>query len=167
MWVGSVTLEYVIYIMWAPNKVRILFNIHTFKLTRENLGRVILLALFTRIIAHPYTIHKNYYSLLYYSQETLFISELFTKNIIHKSTIVEIPTLFAIFLLLIMALFIFRTSVNFFLFSKFLPMKVRQWMTMSKAKKGWNITMQVNNATWLTHQRQDAPPNHKWLLPTF
>ena len=37
------------------------------------------------------------------------------------------------------ALFLIHTGVNFFLFSKFLPMKVRQWRPMLDARYGMEI----------------------------
>ena len=46
--VGFTTLEYVNYLLWPPQiKEDYLFAIHTLKLTLQNLGGVILLALFT------------------------------------------------------------------------------------------------------------------------
>ena len=68
MWVGSMTLEHVIICCGVPNKVRTSFAIHVFRLTLEKLSGVILMAL---------------------SWETFFIPLLFTKYIIHKSTITK------------------------------------------------------------------------------
>ena len=71
------------------------------------------------------TIHKNQYSSRHYSHETLFIPILFVENTLHSNIISEILTLFAIFILFILALCIICIGVNFFLYSKFLTMKVR------------------------------------------
>ena len=53
MWVGFMTLEYVNYILRGPQtKQEYALTIHTFKLTLENLGGVILPTLFTTITIH-------------------------------------------------------------------------------------------------------------------
>ena len=57
----------------------------------------------------------------------------------------KIPTLFTIFFLHKVMLFIIRTGVSFFLFTKFLPMKVRYWSPMLDTKYKMNLTMQLNN----------------------
>ena len=55
----------------------------------------------------------------HYSHETLFIPVLFTENTIHSRTITKNTDIIILFML---ALIIIRTAINFFLFSKFLPM---------------------------------------------
>jgi hypothetical protein len=65
-------------------------------------------------------IHINHCSSQYISHETLLIPVLFIR-----------------------ALFIVLTSVNFFLFFEFIPMKVRYWRLMSNAK----YRMEHNHAT--------------------
>ena len=80
MWVGFMTLEYVNYVLWAPQTKQVyLFTIHTFRLTLEYLGGVILPPLFTIIIIHPGTIHMRNYSFRYYSLNVLFIATLSLK----------------------------------------------------------------------------------------
>lgn len=60
MWIGSMILEYVIYIMWVyEQSKKYLFTIYTFKLTFGSLGGAIIPALFIRIIVHPSTIAWN------------------------------------------------------------------------------------------------------------
>lgn len=58
MWVRSMALEYINHIMWFPNKVRMFFTVHTFRLTLGNVGGVVLSALLTGIIVHADIIHK-------------------------------------------------------------------------------------------------------------
>ena len=99
MGVSSMTLEYInYYIQWAPIKVR-MFVYYSY--------------------IHAYYTWKFGWKLCsqHYSHETLFISVLFIGNTIHSSTITEIPTLFTIFLLFILALFIICTNFSFYLFS--------------------------------------------------
>ena len=81
-------------------------------------------------------VFMNHYSSWCYSLNTLFIATLMLK----------LPTLFTIF---VHALFIIRININLFVFSKFLPMNVRQWKSMSHAKYRTDTTMQLNNVMWL------------------
>lgn len=114
IWVCSMTLKYVNYIMWRyQTKQEYSFTIHAFKLTLVNLGRDILPTLFTWIIVRLGNIHRKHYS-FYCSQNILFIIAISLK----------IPTLFTIFIPFKLALFIIFIGVNFFVFPKFLPMKV-------------------------------------------
>ena len=68
----------------------------------------------------PDTMRRNYYPSQDHSHETLFISWLFPWSTTNRSMSLKMPTLFTIFLLFKSSLFIICTSVNFFLFSKFL-----------------------------------------------
>ena len=97
------TVEYVDYIPRAPwTKWEWFFTIHTYKLHLE-----IWVELCSR----------------YYAQKSLFIPVTFPK-IIHSNTIIENTDIIQKKLLLsILTLFIIRTDVNFFLFSKFLSWK--------------------------------------------
>ena len=68
MWVSSMTLKYVHYILWTPQKQQeYVFIIPTFKLTLGKLGGVILVALNTLIIVHPSIFHMKHYSSQYCS----------------------------------------------------------------------------------------------------
>ena len=67
MWVGSTTLEYVNYILWAPYiNYKYSFIIHTFKLNLE-------------FWVELYSGH--------YAQELLFIPRILVGNIVHPSII--------------------------------------------------------------------------------
>jgi hypothetical protein len=66
----------------------------------------------------------------------------FLKNIINNCIVIKISTTFTIFLQFKLTLFIICIGVKFFLFSKFLPMKVRYWRPMPDAK----YTMEHNYA---------------------
>ena len=110
------------HVGWFHNPIIILYKalnqstiIHTFKLTFENLGGVMLPTLFTWNIIH----------LCHYSHETFFILVLSTTNKFIIALSLNIPKIFTIFLLFILALFIVCTCIKIFLFSKFVPMKVR------------------------------------------
>ena len=121
------TLEYVNYIFGASNKVRV-FVFYSY--VQANTWK------FGQSYA-PNIIHRIHYSSQYYSHERFSFSVLFIKNTIHSNTITRNTnniSLFTMFLLFVPALFIICTGINFFLFSKFLPMKVIQWRPMSIAK---------------------------------
>lgn len=118
MWVGSMTLEYVDYIPRALNKVRVPIYysyIHTNTWTYGHMGGV---------NTHG-TIHRNHCPSQHYS--------------------LKIKTLFTIFLLYLVAIFIILIGVSFFLFAKFLLVKVRQWRHVLYAKYRKNKTIQSNN----------------------
>ena len=87
----------------------------------------------------PGTIHRKCCSSQYCSQTLLLIIE----------TSLKVLTLFIILLPYKLILFNIRTSINFFLFSKFFSMKVRFWRPMSDAK----YKMQRNHAV------------EKWYVP--
>jgi hypothetical protein len=78
------------------------------------LGGIMLLALSMGNIVHPQR----------YALKILFITTLALK----------IPARFVIFIVLVPTSFLIRTTVNFFLFSKFLSAKVREWRPISNAK---------------------------------
>ena len=104
MWVSSMTLEYANYILWAPKEVRIFVD-HLY----TQADTWIFWWSYT-----PGTIHGHHCSSQYHSLETLFIPILFTKITIHSNTInVNTDTIQ------------YHIGIGFFLFSKFLPMKVR------------------------------------------
>ena len=110
MWIVSMTPEYVNYIMWvSQNDVKYSFIMYTVRLTFENLGGVILPAVFIKIIIHPITIHKTQCSSQHYSLKILLIATYSNYS----------PTLFPI-----------HTSIDFSSFLSF-PMKVRWWRPMS------------------------------------
>ena len=97
--------------MWPSNKVRIIFYYSYIEVDTWQFGWSY----------SSDTIQSNHYSTHHYSHDTLFISLLFIENTIHNSIIMKIPTILTIFLLFIPTIFIIRTSINFILFSKFLP----------------------------------------------
>jgi hypothetical protein len=88
------------------------------------LGGVILPALCAWNIVRPENILRKHCSSQFNYLKLLLLASLSLK----------ILTLFTIFLLIILALFIIRTGVSYFLFSKFLPIKGRQWKPMLTAK---------------------------------
>ena len=94
----------------------------------KNLGGVMLPALFTWNIVHP----------RYYSLKITIHSNTATKHIDTTHNILIIHT----------TTFIVRTGISFFLFSKSLPMKVRQRTPMWHAKyRMGNSTIRVNYVT--------------------
>ena len=110
MWVGFMTLEYVDYISWALNKVRIYIYYLYIHVELGNLGGVILLALCAIIIVHPGNVCRKRCSSQYYSLNILFMASLTLK----------IPTLFTIFLIFILALSLFiMTSIASYIVSFF------------------------------------------------
>ena len=113
------TLEHGNYILWGPsNKMRIFIYHSHIQARFGNLGGILIPTLCSRTIFHPKNIPQNY-SLKLRFTTTLSLN---------------ISTLFPRFLLFIPALFIIRTNVSFFLSSKLLLMKVRQWRPILDAK---------------------------------
>jgi hypothetical protein len=53
MWVGSMTMEHVNYIMWGPKQSKNIVCVHMFRLMLEKLSGVILMTLFIGNILHP------------------------------------------------------------------------------------------------------------------
>ena len=88
-----------------------------------NLGGVILPVLCARSVIHLMTTRKKHYSSQCYSFNILLIATMSLK----------IPKLFTTFLLFNLTLFFNHIGVNFFLFSKFLTMKIKPWRHMSNA----------------------------------
>ena len=113
---GVNLVEYVNYSLWTScTKWECLFIIHTFRLKLE-----IWVELYSWHYAQVYCSSQEY------CQETLFIPLLFPLITINKSTIIKnIDIIHNIFLIQKLALFIICTGINFFLFSKFLPTKIR------------------------------------------
>jgi len=107
-------------------KVRIVIQCSYIHAELGNTGGVILLALCIGITIHPNNSHMKHISSQYYSLEKLSIA----------TPSLEMATLFTIFLL---ALFIIRTNISFFLFSKFEGKIVEGPCQLVNIK--WNTTM--------------------------
>ena len=118
-----------IFILWVlQTKCQYIFIIHTFRPTIENLGGVMFLAYSERTL-HPITIHMKHSSSGHYSLKMLFIIALFIDNTNTTHSIHSI-----------------HNGVNFFLLSKFSPMKGYDdggpcW----RLSLQWNTTIQLNN----------------------
>lgn len=109
-------LEYVDYILVrSTNPIRTCIYYSYIQLTLGDLGGVKIPTLFIRIPVHPDTIHRKHCPSLYYLLKILFVAALALK----------VLTIFTLFLLCVLALFIICSNVNFFFFSKCIPMKVR------------------------------------------
>ena len=106
MWVGSTTLEYVNYIPWgSPHKMRIFFYYSYIQSELGNLGGVKLPTL---------------------SARNTVILGIFLEILLNNKNIIEnTDTIHNILTIQNRQPFIIRTRINFFLFPKFLPMKVR------------------------------------------
>ena len=106
------------------------------------------------------TIHKNLCSSRYFSL-ILFVAACSLKILA-----LFIPVLFTTLLLLILTLFIICIDVNFFLFSKFLSIKVRYWRRISNAK----YMMEQNHATeycFEVYNETHKNPDWKSYIPLF
>ena len=125
MWVGSMTLEYCeLYFVGSSNNLWKFVDCSYIHVELGNLGGVILPALHVGNIVRPMSTRKRHCSFHCYSLKSVLIDALS----------MEIPALFTLFKILKLALFIVRISINFFLFSKLFPMKVRQWVPILDVK---------------------------------
>lgn len=80
MWVGSMTLEYVNYIQWAPRtKWEYLWTFHTFKLNLE---------FWVELYSGHYA-HELLFIPIILAQNTNSSQYLFSRIIIHSNTIIE------------------------------------------------------------------------------
>ena len=130
MWVCCMTLYYINYIAWAPPKnYEYLFNIHTFKLNLKFWVELYSPALCVGINIYPWNIHKENCPSQYYYLKLPLITTLSLK----------IPTLFTIFLLFKLTLFIIRIGVSFF------PWEWDSGCPCHILNIEWNTTMQLNN----------------------
>ena len=114
IWVNPMTMEYVNYISRVPQTKWETFVYYSYIQVELDVGGVILPTLCARIIVHPMNFHKKQCS-----------SQCYSLKLLLRALLMKIPALFIIILLFKPAQFIMHTGVNFFLFSKFLPMKVR------------------------------------------
>ena len=101
--------------MGPSSNVRISIYYSYIHVELGNLGGVILTG----------TMYRNYYLSHEYSYKTLFIPVLFPDIIINTKNIIKYIFIIIIFLLFKPTLFVIYTSVDSFLFSKILPIKVR------------------------------------------
>ena len=116
------TLEYDNYIRWAPwTNVECLFSMDTFRLNLE-----------IWVDIDPGTMRMNYCSSHEYSQN--IIHPTIIPLLFNRSTIIENIDNVHNILLFKLAQFIIYTNINFNMFSKFLPMKVKRWRPMLNAK---------------------------------
>ena len=114
-------------------------------LTLQNLDGVILPALSTGINVHPALFTGIVVQFGTIQRKHCFIPVLFTENTIHSNIIIENTDTIHNFLTIHTSTIHFRTGVNFFLFSKFLPMKVNSGGPRQMLNIEWDTTMQLNN----------------------